>query len=179
MTTLCMRADSSCLLVIDFQTRLMPVIHDGAAAVRNARRLIDAAALVGAPVAFTEQNPEGIGPTVPELAVPGAPVVRKATFDAVAAPGFASAVPEVRAVVLAGCEAHVCVTQTTLGLLASGRKVFLVGDALGSRDPANKAAAIERLARHGAEIVTTEMVVFEWLRSSDHPRFREALALIK
>jgi len=179
MNPLIMREAETRLLIVDFQARLMPAIHEADAVVANARRLIDAAALTGVPVAFTEQNPEGIGHTVEALRVDGAPVVRKTTFDAVEAAGFAEAAPEDRAVVLAGCEAHVCVTQTTLGLLAAGRKVFLVRDALGARKPENKQAAIERLARHGAEVVTTEMVVFEWLGTSDHPRFREALALIK
>lgn len=174
------RTETSRLLVVDFQARLMPAIHEAESVVANARRLIDAATLMGVPVVFTEQNPGGIGRTIEALRVDGAPVVAKTTFDAVAAPGFAAAVPDDgRALVVAGCEAHVCVAQTTLGLLGAGRKVFLVRDALGARRPENKAAAIERLARHGAEVVTTEMVVFEWLGSSDHPRFREALALIK
>jgi nicotinamidase-related amidase len=82
-------------------------------------------------------------------------------------------------VVVAGCEAHVCVLQTVLGLIDSGRRVFVVQDAIGSRRAENKEAAVRRMERHGAEIVTTEMVVFEWLGSAEHPRFREAVALIK
>jgi nicotinamidase-related amidase len=81
--------------------------------------------------------------------------------------------------VVAGCEAHVCVLQTVLGLLDAGRKVYIARDALGSRHAENKETAIRRMERHGAEIVTTEMVVFEWLESAEHPRFREAIALIK
>ena len=169
---------TSTLLVIDFQGRLMPAIHEGHAAVANARRLLDAAKLLGVPAVLTEQNPDGLGATVPELASDAA-VVRKMTFDACGADGFWRTLPDRPDVVVAGCEAHVCVLQTVLGLLAEGRRVFVVRDALGSRRPESKEAAIARMERHGAEIVTTEMAVFEWLGTAEHPRFREAVALIK
>ena len=96
-----------------------------------------------------------------------------------ARPASSSELPRRAEMVVAGCEAHVCVLQTALGLLAAGKRVHVVRDAVGSRRPESKAAALERLARHGAEIVTTEMVLFEWLESAEHPRFREIVALIK
>lgn len=170
--------ESSALLVIDFQGRLMPHIADGPAAVANARRLLDAAALLKVPVLFTEQNPAGLGPTVPELG-PAGPTAHKMTFDAVREPGFLDALPAEKTLVVAGCEAHVCVLQTVLGLLAQGRRVFVVRDALGARRAESKETALRRMERHGAETVTTEMVVFEWLATCEHPRFREAVALIK
>src|SRR5947209_5226593 len=83
------------------------------------------------------------------------------TFSATAAPGLLEALPAGRELVVCGCEAHVCVLQTVLGLIAAGRRVWLVEDATGSRSPENRAAAIRRMAAHGAEVVTTEMVVFE------------------
>jgi isochorismate hydrolase len=100
-------------------------------------------------------------------------------FDAVREPEFLATFPADRQIVVAGCEAHVCVQQTVLGLLDARRKVYIVRDALGSRHPENKETAIRRMERHGAEVVTTEMVVFEWLESAEHPRFRDAVALIK
>jgi len=169
----------SLLLIVDFQTRLMPAIDDGAAAVANARRLLDAAALFEIPALFTEQNARGLGATIPELAPEPSLVVAKMTFDAVRSPGFLDHVPADRQVVVAGCEAHVCVLQTVLGLLGAGRRVWLVRDAVGARRAENKETAIDRMQRHGAGIVTTEMVVFEWLATAEHPRFREAIALIK
>ncbi len=170
---------ASLLLVVDFQARLMPAIDDGPAAVANARRLLDAAALFEVPALFTEQNPGGLGPTIPELTPEPAGVVAKMTFDATRAPGFLDRVPVDRQVVVAGCEAHVCVLQTVLGLLGAGRRVWVVRDAVGSRRAESKEAGLARLERHGAEIVTTEMAVFEWLHSAGHPRFREALRLIR
>jgi nicotinamidase-related amidase len=171
--------ETSTLLVIDFQSRLMPAIEDGAASTANARRLINAAAMLDVPTLFTEQNPKGLGYTVNELPTDNATVVHKMTFDACRAetfPGMISGRPDV---VVAGCEAHVCVLQTVLGLLDAGRKVFVARDAIGSRRAESKEAAIRRMERHGAEIVTVEMVLFEWLGTAEHPRFREAVALIK
>ncbi len=177
---LTLSSDSCVLLVVDFQARLMPVIDGGEGAVANTRRLIDAAAHVGVPHLFTEQNAKGLGPTVPDLA-PHEPslVIHKMTFDAVRTPGFLERLPVGSAVVVAGCEAHVCVLQTVLGLIDLGRRVYLVRDALGARRPESKETAIRRLERHGAETVTTEMVVFEWLATAEHPRFRDALQLMK
>jgi nicotinamidase-related amidase len=81
--------------------------------------------------------------------------------------------------VLAGCEAHVCLLQTALGLLEEEFDVWVVTDACGSRTERNRDAAFDRLAAAGAELVTTEMVLFEWVRTADHPRFRDVLALVK
>ncbi len=81
--------------------------------------------------------------------------------------------------VLAGCEAHVCLLQTALDLLDEELKVWVVTDACSSRTERNRDAAFDRLAAAGAELVTTEMVAFEWLRAADHPAFRDVLPLIK
>ncbi len=155
----------------------MPAIDGADLGVANVQRLLDAAALLDVPVMFTEQNPAGLGPTIDALQ-PAQPVRHKMAFDACRDAGLA-ALPDRAALVVAGCEAHVCVLQTVLGLLAAGRQVFVVRDALGSRRAESKEAAIARMARHGAEIVTTEMVVFEWLGTADDPRFRSVVALVK
>ena len=82
-------------------------------------------------------------------------------------------------VIVAGCEAHVCVLQTAFGLLRSGRKVTVVSDAVGSRRMTDRDAGIARLGVAGVQIATVEMIGFEWLGSSRHPRFRDVLRLIK
>lgn len=166
------------LVIIDFQGRLMPAIHDGPRLLANARRLVDAARLLDVPVLTTEQNPAGLGATVAELAGAG-PVIAKMSFDSCGAPAFLEALAGEEELVLCGCEAHVCVGQTVLSLLARKRRVFVVQDAIGSRAAESKEVALRRMERHGAEIVTTEMVVFEWLRSAEHPQFRTAAKLIK
>jgi nicotinamidase-related amidase len=169
----------SALLLIDFQSRLMPAIADGEAVVANARRLLDAARLLDVPVVVTEQYAKGLGGTVPELLPDQEIVFHKTSFDACRMPDFLGRLPADRALVIAGCETHVCVLQTALGLLDAGHHVYLVRDAVASRRAESKETAIRRLERHGAEIVTTEMVVFEWVERIEHPRFREALALVK
>ncbi len=173
-------ATGSALLLVDLQQRLMPAIHDGDAVVANAVRLAEGAALLDVPVCATEQNPAGLGPTVEALVPYPQMVMPKMAFGAVAEPGFAMLLPpRTEEIVVAGCEAHVCVLQTVLGLLAARHRVLVVADAIGSRVPSNKAAAIDRMVRHGAEIVTTEMVLFEWLRDANHPNFRAVQKLIR
>ncbi|HET7409750.1 MAG TPA: isochorismatase family protein, partial [Paracoccaceae bacterium] len=147
------------LLVVDFQARLMPAIDAAGVAVANARRLIEAAGIFKVPVLFTEQNAKGLGGTVPELLGDGAVVHHKMAFDVCRAPGFFDALSDRPEVVVAGCEAHVCVLQTVLGLLDAGRRVFVVRDAIGARRPESKETAIARMARHGAEIATTQALL--------------------
>jgi nicotinamidase-related amidase len=207
-------ADDAVLLLIDLQQRLMPVIHDRDTVVARAVRLAEAARLMDVPVIATEQNPAGLGPTVPPLSAYPQKVLAKTAFSAAGAPGLAalllaagggpasaggtpvegatasaggtpvegataSAGGSRRQIIVAGCEAHVCVLQTVLDLLADGHRVAVAADAVGSRDPADRSAALERARQHGAEIVTSEMVLFEWLRDSQHPRFREVQKLLK
>lgn len=169
----------SILLIVDFQSRLMPVIHDGETAVRNANRLIEAAKLLDIPCLFTEQNAKGLGPTIGEIAVENSRLVHKQFFDACREEGFLDRIPADANVVVAGCESHVCVQQTVLGLLDASRKTYVARDALGSRHPEDKETAIRRMERHGAEIVTTEMVVFEWLQTAANARFKAAIQIIK
>lgn len=173
-----MSAKRSRLVIIDFQARLMPAIHDGPRLVANAARLVAAAKLLDVPIVMTEQNPAGLGATVPELAE-AAPAIAKMSFDACGAPAFIEAISGDDDLILCGCEAHVCFGQTALSLLENKRRVFVVQDAVGSRTPESKEVSLRRLQRQGAEIVTTEMVVFEWLRTAEHPQFRAALALVK
>lgn len=195
-------ASDSTLVLVDYQQRLMPAIADASAVLLNAQRLARLAALLEVPVLATEQNPAGLGPTTQPLRSLIASVLPKFSFGAgaelmprlrppAAAPRGNSrslprhlqkpveAAPERGSVVLAGCEAHVCVLQTALQLLEEEFEVWVVTDACGSRTERNRDAAFDRLAGAGCELVTTEMVAFEWLGDSRHPRFKEALALIK
>jgi nicotinamidase-related amidase len=173
-------ADSAVLLLIDMQERLMPVIHDNDVVLARAVRLAEASRLLAVPIRATEQYPEGLGHTVPPLADYPQSILAKTAFAATADPGFSEFMPAgVSEIIVAGVEAHVCVLQTVLALLGRGRRILLVADAVGSRDPADRSAAIDRARQHGAEIVTSEMVLFEWLRSSQHPKFREVQKLVK
>ena len=176
-------ADQSVLIVIDVQERLAPAMHGLSDCLRNTEILMRAAARLGVPVIVTEQYPKGLGRTVESLAALAAPesVVEKITFSATGSDDFdqrldALGRPEP---VICGIEAHVCVLQTALRLRDRGQRAWLVRDATTSRRPESAAAALERAARAGVEPVTTEMVVFEWMRQAGTPEFRELSALIK
>ncbi|HEY0234632.1 MAG TPA: isochorismatase family protein [Afipia sp.] len=171
--------ERSTLVLVDYQSRLMPAINLAPQVLANARRLLEVAAMLKVPVVFTEQNADGLGKTVPELPLEGHALAHKMTFDACRAPGFSEMLAIGHDLVVAGCEAHVCLLQTVLGLLDAGRKVYVVRDAVGARTGESKETALTRMARHGAEIVTTEMVAFEWLETAEHPRLRDVVRLVK
>ena len=168
------------LLLVDLQSRLMPAIDNGDKVERNALRLAQAAKLLGVPVLATEQNPKGLGPNVDAVRTAAGATLEKMHFDATREEAWPRFAPEgLKQVVVAGCEAHVCVLQTVMGLRAKSYAVRLVADAVGSREAVSRDTALARAESKGAEIVTTEMVIFEWLVSSEHPRFRDVLALLK
>ncbi|ODS93953.1 MAG: isochorismatase [Comamonas sp. SCN 65-56] len=198
-----LNAEESRLVLVDYQERLMPVIQDGAAVLANARRLAQVAKMVQVPVWGTEQNPQRLGPNDAQLRALCDKTLAKMHFSAVAdglaewlapppaAPrGNARSLPrhlqksqpvssERPSIVVAGCEAHVCLLQTALELIEEEFEIWVVTDACGSRTDRNRDAAFDRLAGAGAELVTTEMVAFEWLRSCEHPSFKDMLGLIK
>jgi len=174
-----MDRQDTALLLIDFQARLMPAIGDGATAIGNAQRLVQAAREFAVPTLFTEENAEGLGGTLPELQPDPSSIAHKMTFDACLSPDFRRRLPERRALIVAGCEAHVCVLQTVMGLMRAKHRVFLVRDAVGSRRSESKETAIQRMAQNGAEVVTTEMVLFEWLATAADNRLNDVIALVK
>ena len=179
MHALC-RPERTMLLVIDPQERLMPAIHDAESVVRRIVQLGTAARELGVHVIGTEQNPDGLGPIVPALARLCDTVLAKFHFSAVAEEGFLQRLPAgLETAVVVGCEAHVCVLQTVHGLLERGLHVKWVADAVGSRHPADRLTATERARDLGADILTTEMVVFEWMATSRHPKFRALSKLIR
>lgn len=179
MTASLMQAARSLLVLVDYQSKLIPAIHDAPAVLANANRLLAAADLLGVPVVVTEQSAQSIGHTVADIDVSKRKVIAKATFGSCGTPEFVDAIGSYPDIILAGCEAHVCVTQTVLGLLELGRRVFVVVDATGARQSLSKETALARMARNGAEIVTSEMVVFEWLQTAQHEKIRAAIELVK
>lgn len=195
-------ASQSQLVLVDYQARLIPAIFEGQAAVANAVRLAKFAQLVEVPVWGTEQNPSKLGENAPELRALCRRTLAKMHFSGVeeglgewlrppakAPQGNARSLPkhlqkssateERSTIVIAGFEAHVCLLQTALDLLEDEFEVWVVTDACSSRTERNRDAAFDRLAGAGAELVTTEMVGFEWLRSAEHPAFQEFQALIR
>lgn len=179
MNTLIDPAQST-LLIIDLQERLLPAIDGHAEVLDNATRLLRGAESLSIATCATEQLPARLGPTAaPIKAQLRGPLLEKSRFGAATDPQLIDALGGRREVILLGTETHVCVLQSALQLLQQGYTVRVVRDACGSRTAANKAAGLERMQRAGASLVTTEMVLFEWLGDAEHPRFRDLLALIK
>jgi len=168
-------ADRSVLLLIDLQERLQPAIHGAASVLEASIWLTRVAQRLQVPVICTEQYVQGLGPTMPDLRrlLPDECMIEKIHFSACADGRLLQAAGGDRQqFIVAGTEAHVCVQQTVLDLLAAGRQVFVVEEAIGSRRGSDKALAIERMRRHGADIVSREMVAFEWLRQAGTGLFR-------
>jgi nicotinamidase-related amidase len=169
------------LLVIDVQEKLLPLIPDAAAVVRNAAFLIDAATLLGMTVQATEQYPRGLGPTAPELArrLPHRP--EKTGFSCCAIPEVVETFRrEARPkVVLCGLESHVCVLNTALDLLALDFRVYLAVDAISCRYRIDHEVAMRRLEQAGATLTTAEGCVFEWVGGAAHPKFKEISRLVQ
>lgn len=169
-------AKQSSLLVVDVQERLLPAIDDWQRTLDAVIWLVRVAKRLQVPVLASEQYPQGLGHTHPDLLaeLPQASVAEKIHFsctpDACLDPLPGS---ERQQVVVCGTEAHVCVMQTVVDLSAAGKDVFVVADAISSRTPENKRLALERMRQHGIEIVSREMVAFEWLRVAGTPLFRE------
>ena len=176
-------ADASFLVVVDLQTQLLPVLDGPAELLRRSAALVAGAQLLHVPIWFTEQNPAGLGRTSGMLTAlaPGAEVLEKTHFDALAEDAAATSLGAAGrgTAVVAGAEAHVCVMQTCLGLIAKGYRVAVVGDAVSSRRSADRDAALARLSAAGAVAVTVEMVLFEWLGHADGPAFAELRPLIR
>ena len=191
---------TSQLVLIDYQVKLMPVIFENEFILNNAKMLSKLAKKMRVPVFGTEQLPEKLGSLDPELAGYCRSVLVKSSFSAcpeglidvltaVPVSTNARSLPkhlkkeepqnERTSIVLAGVEAHVCLLQTALDLLDNELEVWIVTDACSSRTERNRDAAFDRLAGAGAELVTTEMVMFEWLQSAENEHFKFALEMIK
>lgn len=171
------------LLVVDMQERLAPVIDGVAEVETQCGILLRAAREVAVPVVFSEQYRKGLGATLPSLLalVDGVQTFEKMEFSC-----FANA--DLRAVltrdlslitIICGIEAHVCVLQTALEMEAAGRHVCVVADAVGSRRPGSRSIALDRMRAAGIDVVTTEMVLFEWLRSAAAQEFKSVSRLIR
>ena len=177
------RREQACILVIDVQVKLLPAIYKHQRVVENTRRLITGASLLRVPVLATEQYRKGLGPTSPKVAtaIDGFAPMEKLAFSACGAAGFRVALKarNVPSVVICGIEAHVCVLQTCLDLLEDGYNVFVVADAVSSRTAENRQLALERMRAAGATIVSTEMVLFEFLEKAGTPEFKQIIGLIK
>ena len=175
--------DESFLLIVDVQEKLAPAVDGADRVVANILFLVKAASRLSIPILITEHCPDRIGHTLPEIldAAGNAKVVDKVHFCAQSDPGFTAALRQLERgkPIVCGMEAHVCVLQTALGLKEDGYYPLVSADAVASRTTEDYVTALERVRQNGIEVVTCEMVVFEWLRRADTSEFRDLLTLIK
>ena len=174
----------SFLLVIDVQERLIPAIAgpDADDVVKNTQLLIQAAALFGVPIVASEQYPRGLGATVPSIAsLLPSPPLDKLEFSAWRNAELRSSMEGLgrRSVVVTGVEAHVCVLQTALDLLAAGFTVHVAADAVGSRAPQNRTTALALLAQAGAVVTCAETVAFQWCGAAGSDAFKQLSRLVR
>ncbi len=185
MTNVACIADrnQSQLVIVDMQTKLSSVMSshiDGV--VKNCAILLQTAALLEIPALFTEQYPKGLGATLPELTqyMAGKKAVEKTAFSCCGEPAFSrQLLGDHSQVILAGMEAHICILQTALDLLAQGKTVFVLEDAVISRNPENKRNALNRMREAGVIVTNTESLVFEWLGLAEGDAFKKISQLIR
>ena len=168
------------LVVIDVQEAFRKALPSFDEVARASATLVEGAAAVGIPIVVTEQYPKGLGATVDEVAehLPdGVERLDKVRFSATEADGFD--LGERDQALVCGIEAHVCVNQTVLDLLDEDVEVHVAADAVGSRTEANRELGLAKMERAGALLTSVEMALFELLRGSDAPAFKEVQALVK
>lgn len=177
-----LKQENSLLLVIDIQEKLVGMLEKDDCA-KNAQKLLSAASILKIPALVSEQYPKGLGSTLEEVknAYPEALYVEKTSFSAILTEEINNFIKESgkKQIILCGIETHICVLQTALDLIDKGFEVFVVQDACGSRKKDNFINAIKRLRHSGAIISDLEITLFELLRSSRHPGFKEVQKLIK
>ncbi len=175
--------ENTLLVVIDVQGNLARVVAESESAILAVERLVQGAKLLELPVLLTAQVPEKIGHTIPEIAdlLPGQADLPRVHFSIWQDGAVQQAIRSSgrRQVLLCGFEAHICLFQSSLDLTAEGFEVYLAADAVSSRNPYNKAIALQELANQGVHLTTVEMALFSLLRSAQHPAFKAISRLIK
>jgi nicotinamidase-related amidase len=173
------------LIVVDMQEKLLPPIWEKERLVRNVQLLIRLAGMLKIPALVTTQYAKGLGNTIPEISslLPDNPPIDKLMFSCFGSDLFCSLLKRLpgqrTTVLLCGMETHICVTQTALGALRDGYLVHIASDAVSSRTELNWRIGLDRMRAAGAILSSTEMMIYELLRSSGAPAFRELLPHLK
>ncbi|HXB99323.1 MAG TPA: hydrolase [Terriglobales bacterium] len=180
-----LEAEQCALIVVDMQEKLLPPIWEKERLVRNVQLLIRMAGILKIPALVTTQYAKGLGNTVPDIAslLPGSPPIDKLMFSCFGSDVFCSLLKRLpgprTTVLLCGMETHICVMQTAMGALREGYLVHVASDAVSSRAELNWRVGLDRMRAAGAILSSTEMMIYELLRSSGAPAFRELLPYLK
>lgn len=178
-----LKTDSTALLIIDIQERILPVINNHQLIVNNTVKLIKGFKILSLPIYFTEQYPKGLGPTVQSVKneLDNQKAIEKMSFSCSGAAGLFDELKAKRLtqIVVAGIEAHVCVQQTVLDLLENRFHVNVAADAVSSRKEFDFRIALERMKSNGAEVTTTESILFELLNVCGTDTFKLLSKIVK
>ncbi len=178
-----LQREKTTLLVIDIQERILPAVFEHERVVENAIKLINGFKILNVPIYFTEQYPKGLGPTEPRIkaALDNTKAVQKMSFSCYGAEDLFDELKRknIKQVVVCGIESHVCVLQTVLDLLANGFQVDVAADAVSSRRKFDYKIALDRMRSNGAEVTTTESILFELLNVCGTDEFKAVSKLVK
>jgi nicotinamidase-related amidase len=176
-----LKTDNAVLVVVDVQGKLARMVDRSDYVIGNVAKAVRGAKALTIPVVVTEQYPEGLGPTIAEVAdaLESYRPITKRTFSCCGVDEFIERLGRRRQVLIVGIETHVCVYQTVMDLLAAGYEVHVLTDAVSSRDPENAAFAIQRMIDEGAKASSVEMALFELLEIARGDIFKEILAIVK
>ena len=178
-----LRLDDTVLVVIDVQGKLAQLMHDKDALFSNVRLMIQGASVLEVPILLTEQYPQGLGPTVPEISelLPDVEPITKTAFSCCGEQAFNEAFTNLGRgqALLVGIETHVCVWQTAHDLLESEYEVHVVADAISSRNAVNREIGLQRMRDAGAEITCVESALFELMRVAEGPKFKAVSKLLR
>ena len=172
---------TSQIILIDMQTRLLAAMPNAQRIVRNSHLLLKVAQLLNIPATLTEQYPRGLGHTDETLLSDGfheVNVIEKMSFSCVQSLSFMNQIKRSQ-LILSGVEAHICVLQTALDLIENDYQVFVLADAIDSRQSMHYENALQRMQSAGCIISNVESVVFEWLGCADHPLFKQISMLFR
>jgi len=171
------------LIIVDVQGKLANLMHKKEVLFENLQKIIKGAKILGIPVLWAEQNPQGLGPTIPEVATLLSDIqpISKIEFSCCGSEHFVKALKELKRkqVLIAGIEAHICVYQTAIDLIGLGYEVQIVADAVSSRTEGNKKIGLDKTRDAGATLTSIETALFELLKVAEGEKFKEILKIVK
>ncbi len=175
--------ENTAVIIIDMQAKLWNVMHEKEALLINMQKLVKGLQVLGVPIILTEQNPKGLGPTLPELTqlLPEVKPIPKFCFSCHQETNFKETIVNLnrKQLLIAGIETHICIYQTTLDLLKHGYEVQVIADAVSSRVPRNTEIALMRVQNEGAKLTTVELILYELLQTAENPKLKELLKVVK
>lgn len=172
--------NNSILVIIDIQEKLVKAASNGEKTIINTSKISQAAQILSIPVIITEQYPKGLGATVESITGSDAFIIEKSSFSAFKEPEFEQKIKSLnrKQVILCGIETHICVLQTAIDLYKNGYEVYVLKDCVSSRSEEEQNSGLELLKQYGIKVITVEIALFQWLKSSKHPQFKDIQKLI-